>query len=74
MFNFSSFRITGCGIDLDYFDIEWFALETNRDCTQVLHFGFFGWLWGLPISSKGFLLIVVDITVILIKLTHSGSF
>ena len=24
-------RITGWGIDLDYCDIEWFALETNRD-------------------------------------------
>ena len=24
------FNITGWGIDLDYFNIEWFALETNR--------------------------------------------
>ena len=24
-------QITGWGIDLDYCDIEWFALETNRD-------------------------------------------
>ena len=23
--------VTGWGIDLDYSDIEWFALETNRD-------------------------------------------
>ena len=30
-FNFSFFIITGWGIDLDYCDIEWFALETNRD-------------------------------------------
>ena len=30
-FNFSFFSITGQGIDLDYCDIEWFALETNRD-------------------------------------------
>ena len=29
-FNFSFFSITGQGIDLDYCDIEWFALETNR--------------------------------------------
>ena len=42
--NFSFFSITGWGIDLDYSDIEWFALETNRsfcrfwDCIQVLHF------------------------------------
>ena len=25
------FSITGWGIDLDYHDIEWFALEMNRD-------------------------------------------
>ena len=24
-------NVTGCGIDLDYCDIEWFALEMNRD-------------------------------------------
>ena len=24
-------HVTGWGIDLDYCDIEWFALETNRD-------------------------------------------
>ena len=27
----SFFSITGRGIDLDYCDIEWFALEANRD-------------------------------------------
>ena len=52
MVNFSFFSITGWGIDLDYCDIEWFALETNRDhsviffyyyyyYTQVLHFVLF---------------------------------
>ena len=30
-FNFSFFSITGRGIDLDYCDIEWFALEMHRD-------------------------------------------
>ena len=25
------FSITGWGMDLDYCDIEWFALEMNRD-------------------------------------------
>ena len=34
-FNFSFFSITGWGIDLDYCDIEWFALETNRDHSVV---------------------------------------
>ena len=30
-FNFSFFGITDWGIDLDYCDIEWFALKMNRD-------------------------------------------
>ena len=29
------FSITGWGIDLDYRDIEWFALEMNRDHSLV---------------------------------------
>ena len=33
--NFSFFSITGQGIDLDYHDIEWFALETNRDHSVI---------------------------------------
>ena len=35
LFNFRFFSITGWGIDLDYCDIEWFALETNRDRSVV---------------------------------------
>ena len=31
LLNFSFFSISGWGIDLDYCDIECFALETNRD-------------------------------------------
>ena len=34
-FNFSFFSVTGWGIDLDYCDIEWFALETNKDRSVV---------------------------------------
>jgi len=30
-FNLNFFGISGWDIDLDYCDIEWFALETNRD-------------------------------------------
>ena len=30
-FNFSCFSTAVWGIDLDYRDIEWFALEMNRD-------------------------------------------
>ena len=70
-FNFSFFSVTGWGIDLDYHDIEWFALETNKDRSVVLeiaskycildsfvdHDGYF-------VSSEGFLPTVVDIMVI----------
>ena len=34
-FNFNFFGISGWGIDLDYCDIEWFALETNRDHSVI---------------------------------------
>ena len=39
------------------------------ECTQVLHFRLFCWLWGLLHFSKGFLPTVVDIMVIQIKFT-----
>ena len=29
------FSITGWGLELDYRDIEWFALETNRDHSVI---------------------------------------
>ena len=35
LFNFSFFGISGWLIYFNYCDIEWFALETNRDHTVV---------------------------------------
>ena len=35
VFDFSIFSVTGWGIDLDYYDIEWFALEMNRDHSVI---------------------------------------
>ena len=35
MFDFSFFSVTSQGIDLDYRDIEWFALEMNRDHSVI---------------------------------------
>ena len=32
---FKLIQLTGQGIDLDYCDIEWFAMETNRDCSVI---------------------------------------
>ena len=70
-FNFSFFSITGQGIDLDYCDIEWFALETNRDHSVVFEIASkycisdsFVDHDGYSISPKGFLPTVVDIMVI----------
>ena len=34
-FNFSFFSITGWGIGLDHHDIEWFALEMNRNHSVI---------------------------------------
>ena len=69
------------GIDLDYCDIEWFALEINRDHSIAFEIAPkycisdpFVDYEAYPISSKGFLPTVVNIMVIWIKLTHSGPF
>ena len=67
----SFFSITGWGIDLDYSDIEWFALETNRDHSVVFEIAHencisdsFVDYEGYSSSSKGFLPTVVYIMVI----------
>ena len=59
------------GHSLDYCDIEWFALETNRDHSVVFEIAskycisdFFVDHDGHSISSEGFLPAVVDIMVI----------
>ena len=71
MFNFSFFSISSWGTDLDYYDIEWFALETNRDHSFVFEIASKYCILdsfvdhdGYSISSKGFLHTVVDIMVI----------
>ena len=64
------FSINGQGIDLDYHDIEWFALETNRDLCVVFEIASKCCILdscdhdGYSISSEGFLPAVVDIMVI----------
>ena len=58
------------GIDLDYCDIEWFALEMNRDHSVIFEIASKYCIsdsfvdHGYSISSKGFLPTVVDIMVI----------
>ena len=68
MFNFSFFGFSGWGIDLDYSNIEWFALEMNRGHSVVFEIASkycvldsFIEYEGYSISSKGFLSTVVDI-------------
>ena len=57
-----NFFITGQGIVLDYCDIEWFALEMNRDHSVIFEIApkycildSFVDYDGYSISSKGFL-------------------
>ena len=64
-------QITGQGIDLDYRDIEWFALESNRDHSVIFEtaskhciLDFSVDYEGSSISNKGFLPTAVDIMVI----------
>ena len=59
------------GLDLNYHDIEWLALETNRDHCVVFQIASkycildsFVDYHGYSISSKGFLSAVVDIIAI----------
>ena len=70
MSSFSFFVISGWGIDLDYCDVEWLALETNGDHSVIFEIapkycisGSFVDYEGYSIS-KGFLPTVVDIMVI----------
>ena len=69
-FKFRFFSITDWGIDLNYCDVEWFALEMNRDHSVVYEIvpkycisNSFIDYEGYSISSKGFLPTVVDIPV-----------
>ena len=69
-FNFSFFSVTAWGIDLDYCDIEWFALETNRVQSVVFEIASKYCISdssvdydSCSISSKGFLPTVVNIMV-----------
>ena len=59
--NFSFFNVTRQGIDLDYRDIEWFALKTDRDHSVIFEIAFkycisdsFVDHDGYSISSEGF--------------------
>ena len=44
LFNSSFFSVTGRGIDLDYHDIEWLALEMNRDHSVITEFASKHWI------------------------------
>ena len=70
-FNFSFFSVTSWGIDLDYCNIEWFALEMNRDHSVIFEIApkycisdSFVDHDDYCISSEGFLPTVVDVMVI----------
>ena len=63
--------ISGWGIDLNYFDAEWFVLEMNRDLSVIFEIASkycisdsFVDFEDYSISSKGFLPMVINIMVI----------
>ena len=81
IFNFGFFCVTVWGIDLDYHDIEWFALEMNKDHSVIFEIApkycfseSFVDYEGYSFSLKGFLPTVVDAMVFLIKFTHTRPF
>ena len=68
---FHFFSITGWGLDLDYCDIEWFALEMNSDHSVIFEIAFKYCISdsivdyeGYSISPKEVLPTVVDIMLI----------
>ena len=71
LFNFILFSISVWGIDLDFCDVEWFALETNRDHSVTFEIAtIMGTAFcilvdcgGYSFPSKGFLSTAVDIMV-----------
>ena len=70
-FNFSFFGISGWGIDLDYCDIKWVALDMNRDYSVFFKIAHKYCISdslvdhdSYSVSSKGTLPTVVDIMVI----------
>ena len=76
---FQLFSITDWGIDLDYYDIEWFALDMNRDHSVIFEIASkccivdsFVDHNGYSFSSKGFLPTVVNIMAIWVKFAHSS--
>ena len=71
-FSFSFFSITGQDIDLDYCDIDWFALEMNRNHSVIFEIEHkycisdsFVDYEDYSISSKGFLPMVVGKVVVI---------
>ena len=75
------FSISDQSMDLDYYDIELFALEMNWNHPVIFEIAIkyclsdpFVDYDSYSISSKGFLPTVVDIMVIWIKFTHSSPF
>ena len=73
--------ISGWGIDLDYCDSEWFALEPNRYHFVIFEISLeycisdsFLDCEGYSVPSKGFFYTVVDIMVISSKFSHSSPF
>ena len=62
--------ISGWGIDLNYFDAEWFVLEMNRDLSVIFETApkyrisdSFVDFEDYSISSKGFLPMIINIMV-----------
>ena len=71
LFKYSYFGISGWGIDLNYCDVKWFALEMNKDCSVTFETApkycisdSFVDYEGYSISSRGFLTTLIDIMVI----------
>ena len=54
------FNATGGGIDLDYCNIEWFALETNRDHSIIFETATKYCIWALLLIMRATAFLLMD--------------
>ena len=59
-FNFCFFGISGWGIDLDYCDIEWYALEMNWDYSVVFEIALKDYISDCFVDYDGYSILLRD--------------
>ena len=67
--NFSFFSITAQVIDLDYHDIDWFALETNRDHSVIFETTLSSAFWTLLLTMMATPFLLRDLSSLIARIS-----